>query len=175
MKILDMGCGNKKVKGAIGIDHNKDSQADVIHDLNKFPWPLKSNYFDDIYATHSLEHLGNTLAVMNEIHRVAKPGAIVNIWSPHFSSALAWDDPTHYKAFTLRTFEHDLLKSKFKLKKKELHWSLRIEDQPNYLIKSFIGSIIDFFANISTRFCERIWCYWVGGFSELYVQLKVIK
>ena len=37
MKILDFGCGKRKQKGATGIDISKDTDADVIHDLNVFP------------------------------------------------------------------------------------------------------------------------------------------
>ena len=32
MKILDLGCGKRKRKGAIGIDISEDTDADVIHD-----------------------------------------------------------------------------------------------------------------------------------------------
>jgi hypothetical protein len=32
---------------------------------------------------------------MEEIHRVCRPGAIVQLRTPHFSSALAYSDPTH--------------------------------------------------------------------------------
>ena len=39
MKILDLGCGKRKRKGTVGIDISKDTDADIIHDLNKFPYP----------------------------------------------------------------------------------------------------------------------------------------
>jgi hypothetical protein len=35
-KILDVGCGQNKFPGAIGIDANRLSHADVIHDLGVF-------------------------------------------------------------------------------------------------------------------------------------------
>ncbi len=39
--ILDVGCGKDKVEvegeKVIGIDFNESTDADVIHDLNKFP------------------------------------------------------------------------------------------------------------------------------------------
>ena len=34
-KILDVGCGQNKFPGAVGIDSNSRSHADVIHDLGK--------------------------------------------------------------------------------------------------------------------------------------------
>lgn len=29
-KILDIGCGNNKIRGAIGLDIGKDTQADIV-------------------------------------------------------------------------------------------------------------------------------------------------
>ena len=57
MRILDVGCGSDKVKGAIGIDHVKLPGVDVVHDLNSFPWPLKDEAFDEIYMNDIIEHL----------------------------------------------------------------------------------------------------------------------
>ena len=67
MKILDLGCGKRKHKGAIGIDSEKDSAADIIHDLNKFSYPFKNNTFDLIYCYDILEHLDNIIKVIEEL------------------------------------------------------------------------------------------------------------
>ena len=42
MKILELGCGTTKIPNAISVDINPFSKADVIHDLNKFPYPFKN-------------------------------------------------------------------------------------------------------------------------------------
>ena len=34
--ILDLGCGNKKREGTIGVDFNTRLDGDVNHDLNQF-------------------------------------------------------------------------------------------------------------------------------------------
>jgi hypothetical protein len=34
-----------------------------------------------------------------------------------------------------------------------------------------VVAIIDYFANINILFCERFWCFWLGGFEELAVSL----
>jgi len=59
MKILDIGCGKNKAKNAIGIDFNPNFQADIIHDLNVFPWPLDDNKFDAVLCYNILEHIDN--------------------------------------------------------------------------------------------------------------------
>ena len=57
MKILDLGCGCHKMPGAIGVDFNPNSDADIIYDLNAFPYPFPDNEFDLIHCDGILEHL----------------------------------------------------------------------------------------------------------------------
>ena len=86
IKMLDLGCGRRKVRGCIGIDILPDSDADVIHDLNEVPYPFEDNLFDVIYANDCLEHLDDVIKVMEELYRIAKPKAKIFISVPHFSS-----------------------------------------------------------------------------------------
>jgi len=110
MRILDLGCGKNKYKSenpsdvVIGIDFSEDSDADVIHDLTKFPYPLKDSEFDMIICSHVIEHLPNTLHVLEELWRIAKNGATVKIWTPYFSCPGAYTDVTHIKYFTYNSF-----------------------------------------------------------------------
>ena len=106
MFILDVGCGNQKRPGAIGIDSNPATQADVIHNLDQYPYPFKDNYFDEIYVTHCIEHLDDVVKVMEELHRIGKPGCRVTIDAPYFSGQDAFSDPTHKHFFTSRTFDY---------------------------------------------------------------------
>ena len=106
MKILDVGCGQRKRENAIGIDVNPRSQADLIHDLNVFPWPSPDDEFDLIYCHHILEHLDDVVGTIEEIHRIARNGAVVEIRTPHFSSLYSWQDPTHRHHFALESFDY---------------------------------------------------------------------
>jgi hypothetical protein len=63
-----LGCGNKKREGAVGIDFNSRSTAEVIHDLNIFPYPLDDGSFDEIYFDNTLEHLDDVIRVMEEVY-----------------------------------------------------------------------------------------------------------
>jgi SAM-dependent methyltransferase len=98
--VLDVGCGSKKHPGAIGIDRSADTQADIVHDLDVVPWPLEDDRFDEILLQDVIEHLRDPYAVFAELHRVARPGARVLLRTPHFSSALAYSDPTHVHYFS---------------------------------------------------------------------------
>ena len=40
MRVLDVGCGINKKAGAIGVDRNPASRADVIAELDHFPIPF---------------------------------------------------------------------------------------------------------------------------------------
>jgi SAM-dependent methyltransferase len=105
-KILDLGCGNQKKIGAIGIDINPDTNADIIHDLNKFPYPFEESTFDEIYIVNVIEHLDNVVKVMEELHRISKPDGIIIIKVPYFRSRYAYIDPTHTHFFTVESFTY---------------------------------------------------------------------
>jgi predicted SAM-dependent methyltransferase len=106
MKILDLGCGNKKIPGAIGIDINPLSDADVIHDLNKLPYPFEDSLFDEINADNVLEHLDDVIKSMEELSRISRPGARIKIIVPYFRSKWAYIDPTHRHHFTVESFAY---------------------------------------------------------------------
>ncbi len=106
MRILDLGCGNKKRTGAVGIDINPVTSADVVHDLNIFPYPLPDSSFDEIYVDNVLEHLDDVVKVMEEIHRISKPNGVVKIITPYFRARWAFIDPTHKHFFSIDSFSY---------------------------------------------------------------------
>lgn len=106
MKVLDLGCGLAKEPGAVGVDRSLGTLADVVHDLDRLPYPFPDSTFDRIICRDVLEHLQDTLAVMGELHRIARPGALIEIRTPHYSSCLAYADPTHRHAFSLQVLDH---------------------------------------------------------------------
>ena len=106
MNILDLGCGNKKTPGSIGIDINPLSDADVIHDLNSLPYPFEDSSFDEIIADNVLEHLDNVIQIMEELSRISRNGAIIKVYVPYFRSHWACIDPTHRHFFTVDSFAY---------------------------------------------------------------------
>lgn len=106
MRILDVGCGQKKAPGAIGIDLSRRAHTDVICDLNRPPYPLRSDTFDRILLNNVIEHLDDVVAVMGELHRIAKPGGEVFVKTPHFSSLYSWQDPTHKHHLAYDSFDY---------------------------------------------------------------------
>ena len=94
-KILDVGCGIHKRPGAIGIDRNPRSRADVLADLDHFPYPFADSSFDEIHAIHVIEHLSDVVRAVEELHRLARPGGRIRIETPHYTDFSSFCDPTH--------------------------------------------------------------------------------
>ncbi len=125
-KILDLGCGKKKRLGAIGVDYSDRHDADVIHNLNVFPYPFMDNEFDEIYLDNVLEHLDDPMRVMEEVYRICKPSGKIKVIVPYFRSVWAFIDPTHQHFFTVDSFayydpdhlicqRYDYVKTRFKV------------------------------------------------------------
>ncbi len=92
--------------GAIGLDITPLPGVDVVLDLDNAPLPFPDNTFEAVYAHHVLEHLRNLAAVLGELHRVCRPGAVIDVLVPYYTCVGAFGDPTHVRFFTYRTFEH---------------------------------------------------------------------
>jgi SAM-dependent methyltransferase len=88
------------------VDINPRTVADVIHDLNAVPYPFSDNEFDIIIAEHVLEHLGNLIQIVEELHRILKPGGLLYVEVPHFSNSGFFTDPTHTHAFSTKSFDY---------------------------------------------------------------------
>ncbi len=110
MKILDVGCGINKYPGAIGVDVNPHARADVLCDLDRFPYPFKDNSFDSLRAVHVIEHVRDVMRAVEEFHRLVRPGGSIYIVTPHYTDFSSFCDPTHrwhLNSFSLRYFGED--------------------------------------------------------------------
>ncbi len=110
-RVLQLGAGEQRLASAEGdaivrVDLRADVKPDVVWDLDRTPWPLEDSSFDVIDATDVIEHLADVVRVMEEIHRVARPGALVRIVTPHFSSSNSYTDPTHRWHLGLQSFDY---------------------------------------------------------------------
>ncbi len=105
--ILDVGCGINKHPGAIGLDNNPASRADVLADLDRFPYPFASNSFRELRAIHVIEHVTDVIRTMEEFHRLVQQGGRVHIETPHYTDYSSFCDPTHkhhLNSFSFRYF-----------------------------------------------------------------------
>jgi len=85
---LDLGCGQFKREGYLGIDkrtknplNNKPTKADLIWDLDD-GIPFKDNVVDEIYTSHFLEHITDIDLMLYEMWRVCRAGSFIEIIVP---------------------------------------------------------------------------------------------
>jgi predicted SAM-dependent methyltransferase len=108
MEKLNFGCGLDYKKGYTNADITPKVKADVYFDFEKFPYPFKDNKFDRVYASHILEHLKNVVRILEELHRISKAGAIIEIKTPYFTTPGAMTNfhhITYFSSGTLNIFE----------------------------------------------------------------------
>tara|TARA_Y100000034_G_C6724757_1_gene320772 strand:- start:49 stop:528 length:480 start_codon:yes stop_codon:yes gene_type:complete len=98
IKLLDIGCGPNKAKGYIGMDHWPFDGVDVVRDLRR-GFPFADDTFDGVLAKQILEHFNgeDLIFIMEEIWRVCKKGAGVDIFVPNNQSPNGGKDYTHKK------------------------------------------------------------------------------
>jgi SAM-dependent methyltransferase len=110
MRLLDVGCGINKKPGSIGLDRNPASRADVLADLDSFPYPFRDSSFDALQAVHVIEHVSDVIRSMEEFHRLVRDGGEVLIVTPHYTDFSSFCDPTHrwhLNSFSMRYFGPD--------------------------------------------------------------------
>lgn len=191
--ILNIGCGNTRIPGTIGIDRTEiEDYVDVAHDLDVVPYPFPSESIDKIHFYHVLEHLHEPIRKLEELHRLLKSNGIIHMRVPHFSSMGAFTDLTHVRPFGYTSFDcleeghgqHYYTSANFKIIRKEIKY---FGFYPNtgvyekyvhqnsciWCVKPIVRTI-NFLIRLSPTFFERIWCYWVGGAGEIILELRKV-
>ena len=106
---LNLGCGFDKKADWINVDKSPLSEPDEVVDLEEIPWPWADDSVQEVQMRHVLEHLGATsdgyLAIIKELWRVCRPGALVHIVVPHPRHDHFLNDPTHVRPITVQGLE----------------------------------------------------------------------
>jgi SAM-dependent methyltransferase len=106
---LHLGCGSQILDDMVNLDIVAGDGVDLAFDLDAVastPLPFEENRFSRFLMHHTLEHLHRPLDVMQELYRVAKPGAVFQIAIPHGFHEDAWVDPTHTRPYFPKTFQY---------------------------------------------------------------------
>lgn len=100
--ILDLGCGNAKRMGAVGVDNVLLPGVDIVHDLLDFPYPFEDASANEIYLNHVISQFSfhDIRKILAEAYRLLKPGHMLYIRVPHAYSVSGLTDPTHRLPFT---------------------------------------------------------------------------
>ncbi|RKR89963.1 BON domain-containing protein [Micromonospora pisi] len=103
--VVDLGCGAaKQYPENLGLDLRRADGVDAQADLSG-PLPIADNSVDVIFTVHILEHLIDFLALVDECHRVLRPGGVLHIMSPWWGHVNAVADPTHVRLLDVQTIK----------------------------------------------------------------------
>ncbi len=171
---VNLGSGKDYKKDYINIDNLSECpgvRVDKKHNLDKYPYPFKSNSVDEVYCNHVLEHVKEPDKTLREINRILKKGGILILNVPYFSRG--YTVHVHWHGFSIWSVLTDT-KEFFKPLKVELKW-----DDPNsfskmgFILKDFC-KFWNMFLNINHFFSERFLAYKFGGINEVRFKLQKI-
>ena len=165
-----------KIKNAINVDINPQTQPDVVCDLNNFPYPFESNTFEVVIALSVIEHLEDFFGVMGEIHRIAKNGASVYVLVPHFSSAGLYVDPSHRQHLSARSCDYFIEDTPIEkdfgfyvpYRYKRIKQYVELSGVYNYILP------LRWLVSHNPGFWEEYLCYIIRG-KGIFWELEVVK
>ncbi len=146
---LNFGCGTEQLKGFDNMDRED-------FDFQTFPYPIKDNIYDFIYARCIFEHLLDIKSVLFEFERICKNDAIIYIVVPYYANFQAWSAFDHVHAFNESAFTELHRYGLNKLKTKEVK-----------LIPSYLGFFIPF---------RKFFSKYINGLIKfMEIEMKVVK
>jgi len=179
---INLGCGNDYREEWVNVDFNKEIKADEYIDL-ELPLPYEDNSVDEVLLDNTLEHIKNIFPFLDELHRICKQNAIIEIYVPHFSGIYATKHLAHYYQFGIGSFDifkevsgldkgfngERYGKARFEVVEQKLRWFHHKSAEH----KSKEG--FSWFFNINRVWqliLEKFSCF---KFDEIYFKLKVVK
>lgn len=105
---LDVGCGEGKQPGFVGMDIRQLPGVDIVHNIEVFPWPLGSESCVLIVASHVVEHIKPwfSISFMDECWRLLEENGELAISTPYPGSRGFWQDPTHCNGWNEATWQY---------------------------------------------------------------------
>ncbi|OLE54758.1 MAG: hypothetical protein AUG51_06530 [Acidobacteria bacterium 13_1_20CM_3_53_8] len=180
-KILDVGCGANKYPGAVGMDNNPRTAADVIHDLGVFPYPFDDNEFDEVISRHVLEHVPDPMGFVTELHRITRAGGRIKLVAPHYSNPDWATDLTHrnhLSSYSFNCFVEGQINFPFytDVRLRPVHVHVSLANLWRALGLEFITNLDERWPMF--RFTRKFWefylCNIIRG-KELHFEFEVLK
>jgi ubiquinone/menaquinone biosynthesis C-methylase UbiE len=183
--IIELGCGNSKPKGSIGVDMVQLEDVDIVANIEEGLGFIPDNSVDIISSRHFLEHVQNYELLIKEIHRVLKPSGIHKAIVPYFANPHYYSDYTHKNTFGIYSFDY-FATSETQLKRKvptfynDIRFDIIKRDlnfKSQFLIRNILKRIPKAIFNISNywkELYEESFSY-MFPCSEIYFEMKPKK
>lgn len=97
---INLGCGRHILPDWVNLDWISGPGVDTVANLEgcrTHRLPFDDDSADEMLLSHVIEHINDTLGLMEELHRIAKHDALLTVHTPYGSSDDAWEDPTHVR------------------------------------------------------------------------------
>jgi SAM-dependent methyltransferase len=180
---LNLGCGRDYRPGWINVDFNPGVRADLYCTFTD-GLPLADNCVDLVLLDNVLEHVPREryFVFLEDLHRVCRPGATIQIYVPHASGMWALKHPTHYNFFgigSFSTFEPEAPfngerygRARFRVRKERLLFFHHKLVNARALSRLPINGVFNFGGVLWQELMER---FQFLGFDEIYYELEVAK
>jgi SAM-dependent methyltransferase len=168
---LNLGSGMHPRLRCVNVELRASAHPDVIADLDRFPYPFARGSFEEVLALDVVEHLSDVTRFMEEVHALLVPGGLLEITTPHFSSANSFTDPTHLHHFGYFSFDYFTADSKYS------YYSLArfvIEKRMVVFHPSRLNRHVAGFANRRPELWERRLC-WLFPAWFLIFRLRAVR
>lgn len=163
MKKLNFGCGDDIKEGFDNVDIQKNQKIQKSFDFNKFPYPIEENTYDYVWSRSVLEHLQEPDKALNELWRVCKDKAVIEIIVPYYNNKSAVSDMQHKHFFSDSSFII-FVNETCKINKEK-----KFKIQSLVLVPTIIGKFIPKIVR------EKLSLFLGGIISYVHVKLIVVK
>lgn len=168
---LNIAGGQQRIEGYTNIDIAKIPESDIVHDLNVYPWPIKSESVEEALCSHYVEHIpmlcacapsgkqDPLFAFFDELYRIMVMGGKVQIVTPYYANSRAFQDPTHRRFIPEATFlypnekwrqdnklDHYSLNCNFAFTQSysiDQAWGLKADDARNFGMRHYWNVVSD--------------------------------
>lgn len=179
---LNLGCGRDYRQGWINVDFNTSVRVDLVASLFDGV-PLRDSSVDEVVLDNVIEHVrrDSIFTFLEDLHRVCKSGAVIRIYTPHYSSMFAHKHLTHYTYFGIGTF--DLFSPEAPFNGERYSTARFAVDQERLLF--FHHNLINYpwlsalpingLFNLGMGWKLMMERFQFFGFDEIYYELRVVK
>lgn len=99
---LNLGAGDTRYDGFVNCDYDSLTNPDYCFNMETDIWPFPDSSVERVIAHHVFEHMGEGyFHALQQLYRVCKHGALIDVRVPHHRHDYFINDPTHRRAITV--------------------------------------------------------------------------